>query len=269
MDQKEEFSARNELKRINTKSIGQDASAFSYDIDVLEKEQIQSLRGNRFDLSRFKKLYSSSADNEEYLLKRPFDIGLSFAGILFSFPLWIIIAIAIWLEDKANPFFTSERIGKQGRPFKNFKFRTMTPNADKRFGSRQATENDHRITKVGKLLRKTALDELPQLLNILKGDMSFVGPRPLLPVEIEVRQESYEKPIPLNKIRGFSMRHSVTPGLTGIAQIFAPRDIIRRRKFQYDLLYIKRQNLIFDVKLILLSFWITFRGKWESRGKKF
>ncbi|MDA2921454.1 sugar transferase, partial [Desulfobacterota bacterium AH_259_B03_O07] len=121
----------------------------------------------------------------------------------------------------------------------------------------------------GKLLRITAMDELPQLWNILKGDMSFVGPRPLLPAEIEVRQGSSKKAEPIENIRSFSKRHSVTPGLTGIAQIFAPRDIIRKRKFKYDLFYIKRQSLMLDIKLILLSFWITFRGKWESRYKKF
>lgn len=220
-------------------------------------------------MSRFKKLYSSSADNGEYLLKRPFDIGLSFAGILFSFPLWIIIAIAIWFEDRGAPFYLSDRVGKNGKAFRYFKFRTMVPDSDKRFGPLQAKENDPRITRVGNILRITAMDELPQLLNILKGDMSFVGPRPLMPAEIEVEKNASGETVMLEQVKGYVERHSVTPGLTGIAQIFAPRDLIRKHKFRYDLLYIKKQSLILDIKLVLLSFWITFRGKWETRNKKF
>jgi len=269
MDQKEGFSARNDLKKMNTKSIGQDASTFSYDIDVLEKEQIQLIHEKRFDLSRLTKSYSSSSDKGEYLLKRPFDIGLSSAGILFSFPLWIIIAIAIWSEDRGAPFYLSDRVGKNGKAFRYFKFRTMVPDSDKRFGPLQAKENDPRITRVGKILRITAMDELPQLLNILKGDMSFVGPRPLMPAEIEVEQNASGETVRLEQVKGYVERHSVTPGLTGIAQVFAPRDLIRKHKFRYDLFYIKKQSLILDIKLILLSFWITFRGKWESRNKKF
>ena len=220
-------------------------------------------------MSRFKKLYSSSNDKGEYLLKRLFDVGLSFAGILFSFPLWIVVAIAIWSEDRGAPFYLSDRVGKNGKVFRYFKFRTMVPDSDKRFGPLQAKENDPRITRVGNILRITAMDELPQLLNILKGEMSFVGPRPLMPAEIEVEQNASRETVMLEQVKGYVERHSVTPGLTGIAQIFAPRDLIRKHKFRYDLLYIKKQSLILDIKLILLSFWITFRGKWETRNKKF
>lgn len=212
---------------------------------------------------------SKPVKGEEYFLKIPFDFVLSSLGILLSFPLWIIIAIAIWIEDRGPVLYCSERVGKHGRAFKHFKFRTMVPDCDTRFGPLQAKENDGRITRVGKILRATAMDEIPQLWHILKGDMSFVGPRALLPAEIEVGQDSSEKAVTLEEIPGYWKRHSVTPGLTGIAQIFAPRDIIRRRKFHYDLLYIRRQSLWLDINLILLSFWITVRGKWESRGKKF
>lgn len=263
MDRREEFSAGEDLKSMNTKSNGQDAPAFSYDTDAFEKER------KRFGLSGFARLYSSTAGGEEYLLKRPFDIGLSFAGILFSFPLWIVIAIAIWSEDRGAPFYLSDRVGKDGGTFRYFKFRTMVPDSDRRFGPLQAKENDPRITRVGKILRITAMDELPQLLNILKGDMSFVGPRPLMPAEIEVERNASGDAVRLEEVKGYAERHAVTPGLTGIAQVFAPRDLIRKHKFRYDLFYIKKQSLILDIKLILLSFWITFRGKWESRNKKF
>jgi lipopolysaccharide/colanic/teichoic acid biosynthesis glycosyltransferase len=140
----------------------------------------------------------------------------------------------------------------------------MVPNADQQL---QAKDNDARITRTGRLLRATAMDELPQLWNILVGDMSFVGPRALMPEEIEV--SSNGKLVPMEKIPGYEFRHQVSPGLTGVAQIYAPRDIPRRSKFRYDRLYIQRQNFWLDIRLILLSFWITFRGKWEARGDKF
>ncbi len=142
----------------------------------------------------------------------------------------------------------------------------MAPDSDKRFGPLQARDGDSRVTRIGRLLRATASDELPQLLNILKGEMSFVGPRALLPHEIEVNGGG--DLIPLEKIPGYEARHSVRPGLTGVAQVYAPRDLPRHHKFKYDLLYIKRQTLWLDVKLVILSLWITVRGKWEYRGNK-
>jgi lipopolysaccharide/colanic/teichoic acid biosynthesis glycosyltransferase len=119
---------------------------------------------------------------------------------------------------------------------------------------------------VGRLLRATAMDELPQLWNIFSGDMSFVGPRALMPAEIEVRGDGTA--VRIEDVAGYEARHRVRPGLTGIAQIFADRDITRRHKFRLDLLYIRRQSFWLDLKLILLSFWITFRGTWERRGSK-
>ena len=115
------------------------------------------------------------------------------------------------------------------------------------------------MTKVGKILRKTAMDELPQLVNILKGDMSFVGPRALRPEEKEVTGNGRVEE--LTHIPGYKKRYVVRPGLTGLAQIYIPADAPRRKKFRYDLFYIKKQSLWFDLKLIFLSFWITFRGK--------
>jgi len=162
--------------------------------------------------------------------------------------------------------YSQERIGREGRPFRSWKFRTMVVDADARFGRLQAKERDPRITRVGRILRAMALDELPQLWNILKGDMSFAGPRALLPAEIEVNGNG--ELIPLEKVPGYQARHQVTPGLTGLAQVYAPRDLPRRHKFKYDLLYIRRQSFGLDLKLIALSVWISVRGKWEYRGHK-
>jgi lipopolysaccharide/colanic/teichoic acid biosynthesis glycosyltransferase len=199
-------------------------------------------------------------------LKRPFDIVLSAAGLILSAPLWLLIGALVRLEDGGPVFYGQERVGRAGRRFRSWKFRTMVEDADARFGPLQAREGDPRVTRVGRLLRATALDELPQLWNILRGDMSFVGPRALLPQEIEVGATG--QPIPLERIPGYEARHRVRPGLTGLAQVHAPRDLPRRHKFRLDRLYIERQSLWLDLRLIGLSFWITARGRWEHRGRK-
>lgn len=204
---------------------------------------------------------------KEPILKRPFDFLLSLTGIIFSLPLWILFGLLIMLEDGLPIFYYQERVGRNGRIFKAIKFRSMVKDAEKDTGPVQATENDPRVTKVGRILRKTAMDELPQLINILKGDMSFVGPRSLRPKEKEVHGNPDETDI--EKVPGYQERLVVRPGLTGMAQIYLPTDALRKEKFHYDLLYIKKQSFLLDLKLIFLSFWITFRGKWESRQKKF
>ena len=129
----------------------------------------------------------------------------------------------------------------------------------------QATAHDPRVTRIGRFMRATAMDELPQLWNILRGDMSFVGPRALMPEEIEAGDVAR---VPLASIPGYTVRHRVRPGLTGLAQVFAERDLPRRQKFRYDLLYIRRQSFVLDLRLIALSLWITARGRWERRGAK-
>jgi lipopolysaccharide/colanic/teichoic acid biosynthesis glycosyltransferase len=130
----------------------------------------------------------------------------------------------------------------------------------------QAGHQDPRITNMGRFMRACALDELPQLWNIFCGDMSFVGPR-ALPVN-EIQSSSKESDVPDEAIPGFKERLAVRPGLTGIAQIFADRDITRARKFRYDLLYIRKQDFWLDIRLIALSFYISFLGRWEVRGGK-
>jgi lipopolysaccharide/colanic/teichoic acid biosynthesis glycosyltransferase len=200
-------------------------------------------------------------------MKRGFDIALSGAGLVLSWPLWLVAAAAIKMADGGPVFYTQERVGQRGRVFSVLKFRSMVPDAEARVGARQASPGDPRITRVGRLLRATALDELPQLWNIFRGDMSFVGPRALRPGEIEVRGDGSEER--LEDVPGFTSRTRVRPGLTGVAQIYADRDIPRRWKFQYDKLYIRKQSFWLDCRLIVLSFWITFRGSWEARGKKF
>jgi len=199
------------------------------------------------------------------MIKRLFDGGLAAIGLIASAPLWALIALAIKLEDRGPVFFGQQRVGLNGKIFVALKFRSMVPNAEAYTGPVQAIENDHRITRIGRLLRATAMDELPQLWNILVGDMSFVGPRPLRPGEVEVRGNGLL--VALHEIPGYADRHRVRPGLTGLTQVYASRDLSRTSKFRLDRLYLRRAGFCLDMKLILLSFWITGRGEWEARDR--
>jgi len=199
-------------------------------------------------------------------VKRAFDVALSAAGLVVSLPLWVLFAAAVKMEDGGPVFFTQERVGLNGRIFRALKFRSMIPDAEARTGPVQASAHDPRITRVGGFLRATAMDELPQLWNIFVGDMSFVGPRPLRPGEVDVMGDGHV--VALKDIRGYEDRHRVRPGLTGLAQVYAPRDLPRAGKFRLDCFYLKRAGFCLDLKLLLLSFWITGRGKWEARDSK-
>lgn len=200
------------------------------------------------------------------MLKRLFDLAVSSIGIAVTVPLWMVIGVVIWLNDGGPVFFVQERVGKNGKIFHGYKFRTMIWSPEDPTHVSQAEENDKRITRVGAILRAAALDELPQLISILNGDMSFVGPRAIAPFEKEVGAMTA---ISVFDIEGFDARSKVVPGLTGIAQIFAPRDISRRLKFRYDIWYINNRTFYLDIYLIFLSFMVSFSGKWESRRDKF
>src|SRR6185436_13250969 len=200
------------------------------------------------------------------MIKRLFDIAVSGAGLIVFAPIAAVIALAIKIEDGGPVFFTQERVGKNCRVFNAFKFRSMIVDAERHTGAVQATVDDPRVTRVGRILRATAFDELPQLWNIFRGDMSIVGPRPLRPGESDTTAQGAM--LPLSAIRGYEARHRVRPGLTGIAQVHAPRDIPRNRKFRYDLIYLRRAGLCLDLQLIGQSFWISARGRWDHRADK-
>ena len=200
----------------------------------------------------------------EPLLKRPLDVVLSGAMLVASALVWAVVALAIRLEDGGPVFYRQERWGRGGQQFWVLKFRTMVPDSDHRFGVRQATADDDRVTRVGRFLRACGLDELPQVLNIFRGEMSFVGPRALSTTERDLEGE----PLAYHALPGFAERASVRPGLTGLATIYLPKDATPRHKFRVDALYVRKLSFWLDVRLIALSFWISFRGKWETRGSK-
>lgn len=173
------------------------------------------------------------------LVKRAFDLAIVFFAFPFALPLTILGIILTLLSSKEGAFFSQERVGRKGNPFKIYKIRTMVINNG---GFTQA--NDSRITPIGKILRFTKIDELPQLYNVLIGDMSIIGPRPEIPEYVEKCAE---------QMPFFKLRHMIKPGVTGWAQIHIPKatpeDNIK--KLEYDLYYIKRYSLSLDIKIVL------------------
>ena len=186
--------------------------------------------------------------------KRILDIIFALLIGVCVIPIMIVAAIIIKLESKGPIFFIQERIGEGNKPFKIVKFRSMTTDAEKD-GPKWATKNDNRVTKFGKFMRLTRIDELPQLWNVLRGEMSFVGPRP----EREFFIKQLEK-----EIMYYNLRHTVKPGLTGWAQVMYPYGASIEdayRKLQYDLYYIKNHDILFDVKILLKTVTIVIFGK--------
>ena len=192
--------------------------------------------------------------------KKIIDILFSLLGIIMLFPLFIFIAVIIKVEDPNGPvFFKQLRTGKNGKHFYMYKFRSMVTNAEELktllFTKNEATgpvfkmKNDPRVTKVGRIIRKTSIDELPQLLNVLKGEMSLVGPRPPLPEEVE-KYSSYER-----------QRLSITPGLTCYWQVSGRSNISFQQWIVLDLKYIEERNLLIDLKLIFKTIFVLFGSK--------
>ncbi|SDH57675.1 sugar transferase [Winogradskyella thalassocola] len=175
------------------------------------------------------KLYSN-------LIKRVADFFAALIGLLIILPLLLVLIIVLSISNNGKPFFYQIRTGKNGKLFTIIKLKTMTDKTDKDGNLLPAMD---RVTKIGDICRKYSLDEIPQLLNILKGDMSLVGPRPLLP--------SY---LPLYNKRQFK-RHDVTPGITGWAQINGRNTISWEQKFEYDVYYVENQSFVLDFKIIL------------------
>ena len=195
--------------------------------------------------------------------KRPFDLTVLVVAHLVLFwlwiPLWILVPVAIWIEDRGPIFYGQKRMGKGGRVFRLLKFRSMVTNAEATSGAIWASNHDPRVTKIGRILRATALDELPQILLIWKGAMSLVGPRPERP---ELAAE-FAKDLP-----EFAQRLQITPGLTGPAQVYGQYDSSPEEKLVYDLWYVENANTWVDIKLLVLSVWITLKGRWETRDNK-
>ncbi|MFI2958636.1 MULTISPECIES: sugar transferase [Priestia] len=192
--------------------------------------------------------------------KRTLDIIGSLIGIILLSIVFILVAFAIKIEDPKGPvFFSQERIGKKGKIFKMYKFRSMVTDAETKLaellqlnettGAMFKMKNDPRVTRIGRLIRKTSVDELPQLFNVLKGEMSLVGPRPPLPREV-AEYTNYDK-----------KRLIVTPGCTGIWQVSGRSNIGFKEMVELDLYYIKNQSIFMDVKIIFKTIVLLFGSK--------
>lgn len=192
---------------------------------------------------------NSGLSAEELIMKRALDLAVSVIGLIVTLPIMLITALCIKLYDGGPVFYTQERLTKDGRIFKVYKFRSMRTDAESDGVARLAGENDDRITPVGKIIRKVRIDELPQILNILKGDMSIVGPRPERP---ELAAEN-EKVMP-----EFRYRLKVKAGLTGYAQVLGKYNTTPYDKLRLDLMYIEQYSFLLDLKLILMTIKILF-----------
>lgn len=192
--------------------------------------------------------------------KRPFDLSLLLASHIILAPmfllLWIVLPIAIWANDRGPIFYVQLRLGKGGKEFRLYKFRSMLPDAENETGAVLASEDDPRVTSIGRLMRSTALDELPQVINLWRGELSLVGPRP-------ERPELLAKII--RELPDFNDRLQVRPGLTGMAQVFGKYSSEPRTKLRYDRLYIKNMSPILDLLILAKSVLFTITGKWQNR----
>ena len=188
-------------------------------------------------------------------IKRIFDLFASTIILIVSFPVMLITALCIYFEDRTPIFYQQERVGMDGHAFMVLKFRSMRNDAEKGMKPQWAAANDTRTTNVGRIIRKLRIDELPQILNVFKGEMSFVGPRPERP--FFVKQLSNDVPY-------YNVRHSIKPGITGLAQVryqygASVEDSIQ--KLQYDLYYVKNNSLFLDILILIDTFQVVILGK--------
>jgi len=181
-------------------------------------------------------------------MKRLIDLIIAIPAVTILLPVFLIVALAIRLSSKGPAVFKQERAGKQGRAFTFYKFRTMRTDIDP-FGPSPKSADDTRLTKTGKFLRETSLDELPQFFNVLKGDMSLVGPRPLYMEQMAEWNQRQKK------------RLLVKPGITGLAQISGRGTLTREQKLELDVKYVESASLQLDIKIILATFAMTFTKK--------
>jgi lipopolysaccharide/colanic/teichoic acid biosynthesis glycosyltransferase len=170
-----------------------------------------------------------------HLLKRVFDFFVSAFGLLFISPLFLLITVGLYFVNQGKPFFVQKRPGLEGKIFKIIKFKTMN---DKTDISGNLLSDVERLTKIGSFVRKTSLDEIPQLINVLKGEMSLIGPRPLLPEYLHLYNEFQNR------------RHEVKPGITGWAQVNGRNAISWDKKFEYDVWYVDHCTFFVDIKIL-------------------
>lgn len=269
----EKIALRNLLSKnnINKIVVAMDNDRTSLPVDLLLRlrvEGIQVVEAASFYEEVFGEIWVESVQPSDVVFggglsrmmvisfgKRVLDLLSASLGLIFSAPLFILLPILIKYDSEGPVFYRQERIGKKGQAFNILKFRSMRQDAELATGAVWATEDDPRVTRLGKVLRKLRLDELPQLINVLRGEMSFVGPRP----ERQVFIDTLEKKVPF-----YALRHAVKPGLTGWAQVRYPYGASEEdalAKHHYDLYYVKHLSLLFDMSIIFATIRVVLMGK--------
>ncbi|KAF1678072.1 exopolysaccharide biosynthesis polyprenyl glycosylphosphotransferase [Bacillus mexicanus] len=195
--------------------------------------------------------FTLSEKKARYLaVKRVMDIWCALIGLAISLPVIAVFSVLICLETPGPAIYTQERVGKGGKPFKLYKLRSMKINAEQS-GAVWAQKQDPRVTRIGAFIRRTRIDEIPQLFNVLKGDMSMIGPRPERPVFTEIFQ---------NEIPGFTQRLAVKPGLSGWAQVNGGYDMTPKEKLIFDLYYIRNLTFTLELKIMLKTCKVVWTG---------
>lgn len=211
--------------------------------DVLFEKNTEKITRNDFVVQK--------AQVDYYMFtKRIMDVVLSIVGLVLSLPVFVLISIIIKLDSPGPIFYFQERVGHKGKNFRIIKFRSMNTDAEKA-GAQWALNNDPRVTRIGNFIRKTRIDELPQLINVLKGEMSLIGPRPERPIfTIQFNKE----------IPGFVHRLEIKPGVTGWAQVNGGYNITPKEKLQLDLFYIKKMSFWLDIRILMRTVKVVITG---------
>lgn len=270
---KEDFEKLEKKKKSQIiKEIDPDIIFISFDISIKDKKELFYLSlDNQWTISIIPEFYEimiaggkleqigefpiynivSMNNNDKYILKRFFEVVFSLLALILLSPLFLFISLIIKIDSRGPVFYKQNRISKNGQKFIIYKFRTMVKDAEKNTGPILSSNIDPRTTRFGKFLRKTRLDELPQFLNVLKGDISLIGPRPERPHFVNL----YNK-----NIKHFHYRQKVKGGLTGLAQIYGFYNTDPEDKLRMDLIYANNRNILFDLKIILNTLKIVLTG---------
>ncbi|GGI39509.1 sugar transferase [Mammaliicoccus stepanovicii] len=214
--------------------------------------QVKKVNGEVIPEYTFQKSlnYEVEVNKTYFPMKRKVDFLAATILFIITLPIMVIFSILIMLETKGSPLYTQTRVGKMGKMFKIYKLRSMHQNAESD-GAKWAEENDPRITKIGRIIRKKRIDELPQLINVIKGEMSFIGPRPERPEFVELFSSG---------IKGFEKRCLVKPGLSGLAQVQGGYDLSPNQKLKLDMYYINNASIKLELFIITKTVFVILTG---------
>lgn len=246
----------NQLGLIQRNMIVDEKIGFEVSEEVKQKIEHAQENPQLIDMDELKDLKPITLKSHTYrFFKRAADIVISGLALIFLFVPFLIVALAIFIDDPGKVFFRQYRVGRHGKRFRLYKFRSMRQNTPKYMSTAEVDDPNKYITRVGKFLRKTSLDELPQLINIFKGDMSLVGPRPLISDEYEIHQ--------MRTVLGV---YQLRPGITGLAQINGRDTVAPAAKVRFDVTYLEHFGPVMDIKVLFATVPKVFGGQGVVEG---